>query len=347
VNLPRALRYSSDREPGYRRRRTRHGFVYVSRSGRRLTNAAELQRIRRLAIPPAYTDVWICPQPNGHLQATGRDARGRKQYRYHPQWRAQRDASKYQRMAEFAQFLPRLRARVRKDLRLAGMPRAKVLAAVVRLLERSLIRIGNEEYARSNGSFGLTTLNNNHVRVRGQNLRFRFRGKSGKFHDVLLDDARLARVVRRLQELPGQALFQYLGDDGGDVESIGSGDVNDYIRASTKSDFSAKDFRTWAGSLRMAEALTRIGPARTQAGAKHRVGQALDEVAAQLGNTPSVCRKCYVHPVVFEAYERGELTLPSAEHVDSNTGLAPNERALLRLLRQYDRAARRSAPRAA
>jgi len=340
VTLPRALRYSSDREPGYRRRRTRRGFEYVSRSGRRVTNAQELLRIRKLAIPPAYTDVWICPQPDGHLQATGRDARGRKQYRYHPRRRAQRDASKYQRMVEFAQFLPRLRARVRTDLRLSGMPRAKVLAAVVRLLERSLIRIGNEEYARSNGSFGLTTLNNDHVRVRGQNLRFRSRGKSGKFHDVLLGDARLARVVRRLQELPGQALFQYVGDDG-EIQSIGSGDVNDYIRETTKSDFSAKDFRTWAGSLRMAEALTRIGPARTQAGAKHRVGQALDEVAGQLGNTPSVCRKCYVHPVVFEAYERGELTLPSPQHVDSKTGLAPNERAMLRLLRQYDRAARR------
>ena len=347
MKLPRALRYSSDREPGYRRRLTRHGFEYVSRAGRRLTNAAELQRIRRLAIPPAYTDVWICPYADGHLQATGRDARGRKQYRYHVQWRAQRDASKYQRMVDFAQFLPRLRARVRADLRLPGMPRAKVLAAVVRLLERSLIRIGNEEYARSNGSFGLTTLNNEHVRVRGQRLRFRFRGKSGKFHDVLLDDARLARVVRRLQELPGQALFQYVGDNDGEIESISSGDVNDYIRATTAADFSAKDFRTWAGSLRMAEALTRIGPARTQAGAKHRVGRALDEVAAQLGNTPSVCRKCYVHPVVFEAYERGELKLPSAEHVDVKTGLAPNERAMLRLLRQYDRAARRVARRAA
>jgi len=319
--------FTGDGEPGYRRHRTRKGFQYLTPSGRTLTNAAEIARIRRLAIPPAYTDVWICPRANGHLQATGRDARGRKQYRYHARWREQRDADKY----------PRLRARVRADLRLRGMPRAKVLAAVVRLLERALIRVGNEEYARDNGSFGLTTLTNGHVRVRGQRLRFRFRGKSGKFHDVLLDDARLARIVRRCQELPGQALFQYVSDDGA-IESIGSGDVNEYIRAVTAADFSAKDFRTWAGSLLAAEALFRAGPARTATVKKHRITRALAEVAEQLGNTPAVCRKSYVHPAVIAAYERGALQLASDEHVTARTGLAPNERAMLRLLRSCGRA---------
>jgi DNA topoisomerase-1 len=237
---------------------------------------------------------------------------------------------------EFAGFLPKLRARVRADLRLKGMPRAKVIAAVVRLLEASLIRVGNEEYARTNGSFGLTTLNNHHVRVSGQRLRFRFRGKSGKFHDIQLDDARLARIVRRCQELPGLALFQYVGD-GGETESISSGDVNDYIRQTTSSDFSAKDFRTWAGSVLAAEALCRVGPARTHTISKHRIATAIGAVSERLGNTPSVCRKCYVHPAVIEAYERGTLALPSAEHIRAKTGLSPNERAVLRMLRAYER----------
>jgi DNA topoisomerase-1 len=336
VRLAHSLVYSSDAEPGYTRRLSRGRFEYLKPSGARVTDARELLRIRKLVIPPAYTAVWICARANGHLQATGRDARGRKQYRYHPHWREARDASKYHRTVEFAGFLPKLRARVRADLRLKGMPRAKVIAAVVRLLEASLIRVGNEEYARTNGSFGLTTLNNHHVRVSGQRLRFRFRGKSGKFHDIQLDDARLARIVRRCQELPGQALFQYVGDDG-ETESISSGDVNDYIRETTSSDFSAKDFRTWAGSVLAAEALYRVGPARTQTIRKHRIATAIGEVSERLGNTPSVCRKCYVHPAVIEAYERGTLVLPSAEHIRAKTGLAPNERALLRMLRAYER----------
>src|SRR6185312_3653224 len=243
---------------------------------------------------------------------------------------------KYHRTVEFAGFLPKLRARVRADLHLAGMPRAKVIAAVVRLLEASLIRIGNEEYARSNGSFGLTTLNNRHVSVSGQRLRFRFRGKSGKFHDVQLDDARLARIVRRCQELPGQALFQYI-DEEGRTESISSGDVNDYIRQTTSSDFSAKDFRTWAGSVLAAEALYRVGPARTETIRKHRIATAIAAVSEQLRNTPSVCRMCYVHPAVIEAYERGTLKLPTREHIRAKTGLSPNERALLRMLRAYEK----------
>jgi len=336
VKLARSLVYSSDAERGYTRRRTRSGFEYLKPSGARVSDPRELQRIRKLAIPPAYTEVWICAHPRGHLQATARDARGRKQYRYHADWREGRDTSKYHRTVEFAGFLPKLRARVRADLRRHGMPRAKVIAAVVRLLEASLIRVGNEEYARTNGSFGLTTLNNRHVRVSGQRLRFRFRGKSGKFHDIQLDDARLARIVRRCQELSGQALFQYIGDDG-ETESISSGDVNDYIRETTSSDFSAKDFRTWAGSVLAAEALYRVGPARTETIRKHRIATAITSVAEQLGNTPSVCRKCYVHPAVIEAYERGTLKLPTLEHVRAKVGLSPNERAMLRLLRVHER----------
>jgi len=336
VRPARALVYTSDAQPGYRRQRTRGGFRYLKPSGARVVDPRELQRIRKLAIPPAYTEVWICPLEHGHLQATGRDARGRKQYRYHVHWREARDASKYHRTVEFAGFLPKLRARVRADLHLAGMPRAKVIAAVVRLLEASLIRVGNEEYARSNGSFGLTTLNNRHVSVSGQRLRFRFRGKSGKFHDVQLDDARLARIVRRCQELPGQALFQYI-DEEGRTESISSGDVNDYIRQTTSSDFSAKDFRTWAGSVLAAEALYRVGPARTETIRKHRIATAIAAVSEQLRNTPSVCRMCYVHPAVIEAYERGTLKLPTREHIRAKTGLSPNERALLRMLRAYEK----------
>ena len=332
----RPLVYTSDAQPGYKRQRIRGTFHYLKPSGARIVDPRELQRIRKLAIPPAYADVWICPLEEGHLQATGRDARGRKQYRYHARWREARDASKYHRTVEFAGFLPKLRARVRADLRRKGMPRAKVIAAVVRLLEASLIRVGNEEYARSNGSFGLTTLNSHHVRVSGPRLRFRFRGKSGKFHDIQLDDARLARIVRRCQELPGQALFQYVGDDGA-TENISSGDVNDYIRQTTSADFSAKDFRTWAGSVLAAEALFRVGPARTETIRKHRIAAAIADVSEQLRNTPSVCRKCYVHPAVIEAYERGTLKLPTLEHIRAKTGLSPNERALLRMLRAYER----------
>ena len=334
--MARALVYSSDAEPGYRRRRTRGTFQYLTSSGRVLRNARELKRIRSLAIPPAYEHVWVCVNAYGHLQATGRDARGRKQYRYHARWKAERDASKYNRMVAFAAQLPHLRARVRSDLRAHGMPRHKVVAAVVRLLETSLIRIGNEEYARSNGSFGLTTLNNRHVQVSGQRLRFRFRGKSRKFHDILLDDARLARIVRRCQELPGQALFQFEGEDGA-IESVSSGDVNAYIRDCTSADFSAKDFRTWAGTLLAAEALLIGGAAESEAHAKSRVASAIASVAERLGNTATVCRASYVHPAVIEAFLAGTLKLPDAGHSAAKRGLSRNERAMVRLLRAHER----------
>jgi DNA topoisomerase I len=338
----RALRriglvYTTDAETGYRRRCLRNRFVYLTPTGATLRDRRIIARIRRLAIPPAYTDVWICQRGNGHLQATGRDIRGRKQYRYHPSWRQARDASKYNRMLAFADHLPALRARVAADLRLDGLPRRKVLAALVRLLETSLIRVGNEEYSRENGSFGLTTLKNRHVLVRGERLQFQFRGKSGKFHDIRLDDARLARIVRRCQDLPGQALFQYRDEDG-TPQGIDSGDVNAYIRELTSDDFSAKDFRTWAGTLLTAEALHEAGFADGETDAKTRIKAAIDGVAQRLGNTASVCRACYVHPAVLQAFSDRTLKLPQSAGGRSKARLSARERALQRLLLRYERA---------
>jgi DNA topoisomerase I len=330
------LIYSSDSEPGYRRRRVLDEFVYQTTSGATLRDARVLKRIRQLAIPPAYTDVWICRDARGHLQATGRDARGRKQYRYHAQWRQARDASKYHRMLAFADHLPPLRATVAADMQLAGLPRRKVLAALVRLLETSLIRIGNEEYARGNGSYGLTTLKNGHVRVRGEGMQFRFRGKSGKFHNIHLDDARLARIVRRCQDLPGQALFQF-HDGNGAPENIDSDDVNSYIRELTAAEFSAKDFRTWAGTLLTAQELHGAGYADTDAEVKARIASAIREVAQRLGNTPSVCRACYVHPAVLDAYAERKLKLPRGTGKVAQTRLSAQERALQRLLLRHER----------
>ncbi|HEY2397016.1 MAG TPA: DNA topoisomerase IB [Rudaea sp.] len=326
------LVYVTDREPGFRRERRRSQFVYIGARGR-LRDGRILQRIRRLAIPPAYTDVWICRRANGHLQATGRDARGRKQYRYHPLWRATRDATKYGRMLAFVERLPELRRRVAADLRLPGLPRQKVLALLVRLLETSLIRVGNDEYARSNQSYGLTTLKNRHARVRRESIRFSFRGKSGQFHDIRLDDARLARIVRRCQDLPGQDLFQYIGADGR-PESIGSADVNAYIRELAGDDFSAKDFRTWAGTLEMARALLELEAPQSEMQAKANIVAATRQVAARLGNTPTVCRTCYVHPAVMDAYQRGALELP--RRTLARLHLSAQERALQRLLRRAE-----------
>jgi DNA topoisomerase-1 len=334
------LVYSSDSEPGYRRRRVLDEFVYQTTSGATLRDARVLKRIRQLAIPPAYTDVWICRDARGHLQATGRDARGRKQYRYHAHWRQARDASKYHRMLAFADHLPPLRAAVAADMQLAGLPRRKVLAALVRLLETSLIRIGNEEYARSNGSYGLTTLKNGHVHVRGERMQFRFRGKSGKFHNIHLDDARLARIVRGCQDLPGQALFQF-HDGSGTPESIDSDDVNSYIRELTAAEFSAKDFRTWAGTLLTAQELHAAGFADSEAEVKARIASAIRDVAQRLGNTPSVCRACYVHPAVLDAYAERKLKLPGGSGKVAQTRLSAQERALQRLLLRHEH--RRSA----
>lgn len=326
------LVYVSDRQPGLTRRRAGEAFVYLHASGKPVRSNVTLARIRKLAIPPAYTDVWICADARGHLQATGRDARGRKQYRYHAQWRVLRDSAKFDRLGAFADCLPKLRAQVCADLALEGLPRRKVLAALVRLLQVSLIRVGNEEYSRSNGSYGLTTLRNRHVRVRGEKLHFDFRGKSGKFHSIALNDRRLARIVRQCQELPGQRLFQFR-DSSGAVQSIGSEDVNAYIREFGGDEFSAKDFRTWAATLLTARALCTADVASSAAESKARVMAAISTVADRLGNTPSVCRKCYIHPAVLDAYAAGSLSMPHTPRSQSLVRLSAQERSLRRLLR--------------
>lgn len=336
--LPDDLVYTTDREPGYRRRKRGEKFVYLTPAGAVLRQARELARIARLAIPPAYTDVWICLDARGHLQATGRDSRGRKQYRYHERWRAIRDASKFHRLLEFARHLPALRARVQKDLALPGLPKQKVLAAVVRLLETTAIRVGNEEYSRSNASYGLTTMRSRHAHIRGDRVRFRFRGKAGRFHSVDLDDSKLVRIVRKCQELPGQLLFQFLDEQDSPV-SIDSVDVNDYIRMHSAHDFSAKDFRTWSATVLAARELVNVGFADGGGEAKARVAAAMERVADALGNTPAVCRKCYVHPAVFEAYLDHSLRLPAVRRRDvfPKKGLSPDERALVRLLSLHER----------
>jgi DNA topoisomerase I len=329
------LRYVSDANPGIRRKRAGKGFSYVGVDGRPVRDKATLARIRSLAIPPAYTEVWICPTANGHLQATGRDARGRKQYRYHPRWREVRDETKFGRMLAFSEVLPRLRARLEEDLAKPGLPREKVLATVVRLLECTAIRVGNDEYARSNRSFGLTTLQDRHVEISGSTLRFEFRGKSGKVHRVALSDRRLARIVARCQALPGADLFQYEDDEGKQV-AIGSGDVNDYLRDITGEEFTAKDFRTWAGTLQAVAALEAVGPATTQREAKAAILRAIDQVAGRLNNTRAVCRKYYVHPAVLETYQAGTLheALQNGGPPKSTaSALRPEEQAVVRLLR--------------
>ena len=298
------LRYVSDDQPGCSRKRKGEDFEYFDQKGKPIRDEQRLLRIKRLAIPPAWSDVWICPSPNGHIQATGRDARGRKQYRYHERWREIRDENKYDRLVNFGKALPKIRRRLKKDLALSGLPREKVLATIVQLLERSLIRVGNEEYARENKSFGLTTLQDRHVDVKGSRLRFRFRGKSGRLHEVDVTDRRIARIISKLQDLPGQSLFQYVDDEGG-VHEITSQDVNEYLREITGEDFTAKDFRTWAGTVLATIALSATGAFETKKQAKANLKQAIGAVAKILGNTPAVCRQCYIHPAVLEAYLNG------------------------------------------
>jgi DNA topoisomerase I len=305
-DAPPGLRYVTDEIPGIRRVRRGSGFSYVAPDGHAITNGEVIARIRSLAVPPAWTDVWIAPDPRAHLQATGRDARGRKQYRYHPEWRAYRDQTKYDRMAEFAAALPAIRRRVAKDLRAPGLAREKVLAVVVALLDRTHARIGNPEYARDNQSMGLTTLGTRNLHIDGAELRFRFRGKGGKLFDVGVEDAHLARVVRRVQDLPGHRLFQYR-DDQGDLRAVESADVNDYLRALGGEDISAKDFRTWAGSLRAARYLVEAGPFETEPEGKSNVVQAIAAAAEELGNTAAVTRTAYVHPGLTAAYLDGTL----------------------------------------
>jgi DNA topoisomerase-1 len=339
------LRYTSDEQPGIRRRRKGRGFTYVDREGVPIRDAGELRRIQRLAIPPAWTDVWISPSALGHIQATGRDARGRKQYRYHERWREVRDEAKYSRLSGFAKVLPRIRKRIDADIARPGIPRERVLATAIRVLEETFMRVGNVEYARANGSFGLTTLRAKHVDVDGPRIVFHFRGKSGKDHEVDVRDRRLARVIARLEQLPGQDLFRYLDDDG-ELRTIGSEDVNEYLREISNEDLSAKDFRTWAGTVLAARALAELGPARNERIARKRVVQAIDVVAAQLGNTRAVCRKCYVHPGVLDAYAAGELpaALRRAEKAGKGSGLSTHEAAVAAMLtRAMKRAARRAA----
>jgi DNA topoisomerase I len=300
------LTYVTDQAPGIRRRRRGRRFVYFDRRGRMIRRRAELDRIARLAIPPAWKDVWICESAKGHLQACGRDARGRKQYRYHPEWRQFRDEVKYDQMLAFAMALPALRRRIARDLSAPGLPRRKVIAAVVQLLEKTLIRVGNDEYARDNNSFGLTTMRNTHVRVSKSTLRFRFKGKAGKLHDIAFNDGRLARIVRRCQDLPGHELFGYVDDDDR-VQDIGSADVNEYLREVTGQDFTAKSFRTWAATVLAACALQEFPESRSQAHGKRNINKAVEAVAGLLGNTPSICRKSYIHPAMLEAYLQGTL----------------------------------------
>lgn len=298
------LRYVTDAEPGIARRRSGTGFTYTAPDGRRIAGATERRRLAALAIPPAWTDVWICPDPDGHIQATARDAKGRKQYRYHPAFRALRDETKFGRMLAFSEALPRLRELLEPDLSLPGLPRRKLLATLVRLLDKTLIRIGNEEYLRSNRSVGLTTMRRRHVAVRGHRLTFSFRGKSGVKHEIAITDHRLARIVRTLQDLPGQELFKY-HDDEGHVGTVDSGDVNEYLRELTGQDVTAKDFRTWSGTMLAARTLREMGPAPTLTEARRNVNRALDLVAQRLGNTRAVARRYYVHPAIVEAYHRG------------------------------------------
>ena len=336
------LRHVSDDTPGYSRktRKTKQGirFSYLDTDGKPLRDAGRIQEIQALAIPPAYTDVWICPDPNGHLQATGRDARGRKQYRYHPRWRTVRDGNKYERMMVFAEALPKIRKRIDHDLARRGLPREKVLAAVVRLLETTLIRVGNDEYAKSNKSFGLTTMRDRHVKVGKKSVRFEFKGKSGVSHEIDLTDGRLARIVGQCRDLPGQELFQYL-DENDHARDINSADVNAYLHEVSGRDFTAKDFRTWAGTVLASMALQEFEAFDSETQAKKNIVAAIERVAEKLGNTPSVCRKCYIHPEVILAYLDGSMltTLRQRAEAVISRGLdhlRPEEAAVVALLQQ-------------
>jgi len=354
------LRYVSDRRAGITRRRAGRGWSYRAPDGTLVRDAKSLARIRALAIPPAWLDVWISPVVSGHIQATGRDARGRKQYRYHPRWRHVRDEAKYDRTIAFAEALPAIRERVAADMGLRGLPRDKVLATIVRLLETTFIRVGNAEYARENRSFGLTTLRDGHAVIDGSEVRFKFRGKSGKDHKVGIQDRRLATIVRRCQELPGQELFQYIDEDGS-IQDVTSTDVNEYLRQVTGQGFTAKDFRTWAGTVLAAQALQALeGTAGgTEREMRSNVVRAVEQVAQSLGNTPTVCRQCYVHPAIIDAYLDGAMVRTARERaderlesVDGQTGTTEDakgrhEQEVLRVLRDRLAAAERGGSTAA
>jgi len=332
------LRYVNDSKPGIRRDKEGDTVRYLDAKGQPVEDEATLKRIKSLVIPPAWTDVWICPQANGHLQATGRDARGRKQYRYHPKWRNVRDEVKYERMINFGNALPIIRAEVDKALKQPGLPREKMLATIVYLLEATMMRVGNEEYARTNKSFGLTTLRNRHVKVDGSDVEFKFRGKSGVYHKIHVHDRRLARIIRSTRDLPGQELFQYVDEDG-ETHSIDSSDVNEYLRTITGEDYTAKDFRTWSGTVLAALALQEFEKFDSETQAKKNIVRAIESVAEKLGNTPSICRKCYVHPAVLDAYLEGSVLEAMRERTEQHLSedlhaLQPEEAAVLAMLQQ-------------
>jgi DNA topoisomerase-1 len=335
----------NDERPGIHRERCGRGFRYRSAEGRIIRDRHTLQRINSLVIPPAWQEVWICPLDHGHLQVTGRDEKGRKQHLYHPRWRETRDQTKYDRLIDFARALPGIRKQLKRDLAREGLCREKVLATVVRLLEVSLIRVGNDEYARDNKSYGLTTMKHRHAKVRGAKIKFQFRGKSGKEHVVEVEDRRIARIVRACQDLPGQELFQYV-DDAGQKYDVGSGDVNDYLREITGRDFTAKDFRTWAGTISAACELQRLGPADLETEARKNVVAAIKATAHSLGNTPAVCRKSYIHPAIIAAYLDGTL-IPKLNECkgkvssNSTSRLRPKEAALLRFLKSISKGKRK------
>ena len=330
------LRHVADDVPGVTRHKARHGFDYRDPQGRLIGDEATLRRIQSLVIPPAWTDVWICPQPQGHLQATGRDQRGRKQYRYHPRWRRVRDAAKFEKMLVFGRVLPRIRARVEADLRREGLVRERVLAAIVRLLEATLFRIGNTEYAKDNNSFGLTTLRDRHVDVAGRHIHLSFRGKGGKLYESDIAGRRVARIVKDCRELPGYELFQFV-DDSGARHAIGSGDVNEYLREASGEEITAKDFRTWAATNLAALALAEFGQLDKEALRKSAILRSIEKVAKHLGNTPTICRRCYIHPAIFDGYLDGSLleTLQAkARQQTASEGMSAEEAALVLFLRR-------------
>lgn len=330
------LIYVNDDMAGITRVRSGKGFSYRDATGRTIRDKAERKRLAALAIPPAYDDVWICPDPRGHMQATGRDAKGRKQYRYHPDFREVRDSAKYDRMLDFAKALPALRAQVDQDMSRRGMPAEKVLGTIVYLLEHTMIRVGNSDYVKQNKSHGLTTLRDRHVSFDGNRIRFRFRGKSGKEWDLGLRDRRVARIVRAAQEIPGQHLFQYLDEDGA-RHQVSSSDVNAYLRDISGRQITAKDFRTWTGTVLAALALSEYEKADSDAAAKRNIRDAIEIVAARLGNTPTICRKCYVHPQIIDAYLADELKLELQDSIEDNLNsadLRPEEKQVLRLLKR-------------
>lgn len=346
------LRYVHDGRAGIHREAVKDGFRYLDAHGAPVEDETTLARIKGLVIPPAWQDVWICAQANGHLQATGRDARGRKQYRYHPKWRTARDEVKYERMLKFGDALPAIRHEVDRALKLPGLPREKVLATIVYLLEATMMRVGNEEYARTNKSFGLTTLRNRHVKVDGSDVQFSFRGKSGVYHKVKVHDRRLAGIVKRTRDLPGQELFQYIDDDG-ETHSVDSSDVNDYLRAITGEEYTAKDFRTWSGTVLAALALQEFEKFDSETQAKKNIVRAIESVAEKLGNTPTICRKCYVHPAVLDAYLEGAPLDVMRERTEEKLAedlhaLQPEEAAVLAMLQQrlrHEEEKPRAAPR--